>query len=58
MLPPRPEPRHLYLDGAAVDHAVWAAGPVQDDFDAAAMEAAIIEARYDAFRVLAELDAA
>ncbi len=58
VLPPHDDARHMYLDGAAVDHVAWATDPVQDDFDATAMEAAIIEARYNAFRVLAELDAA
>ncbi len=58
VLPPRNDPRHMYLDGAAVDHVAWTADLVQDDFDATAMEAAILEARYNAFRVLAELDAA
>ncbi len=58
VLPSHPDARHLYLDGAAVDHVAWAADPDQDDFDATAMETAIIEARYRAFRALAELDAA
>ncbi len=57
-VPSTPADRHLCLDGAPIDHVEWDAGPVQDDFDAAAMEAAILEARLRTFRVLADLDAA
>ena len=51
-------PRHMHLHGAAADHAEWAAGPVDDDFDAEALEAAMIEAREQAYRSLATIDAA
>lgn len=51
-------PRHMHLQGAAVDHVEWMATPVEDDFDANALEEAMIEAREDAYRALAALDAA
>lgn len=50
--------RHMHLHGSPVDHVEWAADPVVDDFDAAALEEAMIEAREDAYRALAVLDAA
>ena len=51
-------PRHIHLTGAAADHAEWGADPVDDDFDADALEAAMIEARDQAYRALATIDAA
>ena len=51
-------PRHMHLSGSAVDHVEWMATPIDDDFDGQALEAAMIEAREDAYRALAEIDAA
>lgn len=51
-------PRHMHLQGAAADHAEWTATPIDDEFDATALEEAMIEALEDAYRVLSELDAA
>ncbi len=48
----------MHLQGGAVDHAAWMTGPERDDFDATAMEEAMIEAREAAYRALAEIDAA
>ncbi len=50
--------RHMHLHGSPVDHVEWTAGPAVDDFDAVALEEAMIEAREDAYRALATLDAA
>lgn len=51
-------PRHMHLHGAPADHVEWSAVPTVDDFDDRALEEAMIEAREDAYRALAELDAA
>lgn len=48
----------MHLHGSPVDHVDWAADTGGDDFDAVALEEAMIEAREDAYRVLAEIDAA
>ena len=48
----------MHLHGAKVDHVEWMATPIDDDFDASALEAAMIEARESAYRALAEIDAA
>ena len=50
--------RHMHLQGSPVDHVEWTADPEVDDFDAHALEEAMIEAREDAYRALAALDAA
>lgn len=49
---------HLHLDGMAADHAEWTVDLRDDDFDAAALEAAMLEARTSAYAELAGLDAA
>lgn len=49
---------HIHLDGAPADHAEWSAGPIEDDFDAEALERAMIEARRTAYTALEGLDAA
>lgn len=48
----------MQLQGAAVDHVEWMAGPVEDRFDAKALEEAMIDAREAAYRSLASIDAA
>ncbi len=50
--------RHMHLQGAAVDHVEWMAGPIEDRFDATELEEAMIEAREAAYRDLATIDAA
>ncbi len=49
---------HLHLEGMAADHAEWTVDLRDDDFDAAALEAAMVQARESAYTELAELDAA
>ena len=51
-------PRTIHLHGAAADHAEWAPVQSDDDFDAAALERAMIEAREREYRTLATFDAA
>lgn len=51
-------PRHMQLRGATADHVEWMPGPVDDRFDATELEEAMIEAREDAYRALATIDAA
>ncbi len=51
-------PRHMHLQGAAVDHVEWMAGPIDDRFDAKELEEAMIEAREAAYQALATIDAA
>lgn len=50
---------HVHLDGSAADRAEWSVnwGGV-DEFDADALEHAMIEARRTAYSELADLDAA
>lgn len=54
--PPMPE-LHLHLDGTPADHAEWTA-TADDDFDAEALEAAIVESRRKLYDELHDLDAA
>lgn len=49
---------HLHLDGTAADHAEWTVDLRDDDFDATAMERAMVQARESAYSELASLDAA
>lgn len=49
---------HLHLDGMAADHAEWTVDLRDDDFDASALERAMVEARRTAYSELAALDAA
>lgn len=58
MTPISPAPPHIHLQGTPVDHVEWMAGPVDDRFDAKALEEAMIEAREAAYRSLAAIDAA
>lgn len=51
-------PRTIHLHGAAADHAEWGPVHADDDFDDAALERAMIEAREREYRVLASFDAA
>ena len=51
-------PRRMHLHGSAADHAEWTPGQIDDDFDEAALERAMIEARREAYRALAATDAA
>lgn len=51
-------PRQMHLHGSAADHAEWAPVEVDDDFDADALERAMIESRERAYRALAAIDAA
>lgn len=51
-------PPQLHLHGSPADHAEWAAVERDDDFDAAALERAMVEARERAYRALATIDAA
>ena len=53
-----PPLRHMHLQGAPVDHVEWMAEPVEDRFDAKALEEAMIEAREEAYQALASIDAA
>jgi len=48
----------MHLQGAPVDHVEWMAEPVEDRFDAKALEEAMIEAREEAYQALASIDAA
>jgi hypothetical protein len=49
---------HLHLEGMTADHAEWTVDLRDDDFDASALEAAMVEARISAYSELASLDAA
>lgn len=49
---------HLHLDGMAADHAEWTVDLREDDFDATALERAMLAARETAYSELAALDAA
>lgn len=49
---------HLHLDGTEADHAEWTVDLRDDDFDASALEAAMLQARDSAYSELAELNAA
>ena len=49
---------HLHLHGMEADHPEWTVDLRDDDFDASALEAAMVEARESAYSELAELDAA
>lgn len=49
---------HIHLHGAPADHAEWAAGPIDDDFDADALERAMVESRRRAYTALEAIDAA
>lgn len=49
---------HLHLEGMDADHAQWSVGVRDDDFDADALERAMIESRQSAYRELSELGAA
>lgn len=51
-------PRQMHLHGTAADHAEWGPVDVDDDFDAAALERAMIESRERVYRDLATIDAA
>lgn len=52
------DPTHIHLDGAPADHAEWTANPAEDDFDAEALERAMVESRRRAYTALQGLDAA
>lgn len=49
---------HFHVDGSAADHADWDVDVRDDDFDASALEEAMLEALESAYSELAELDAA
>ena len=49
---------HLHLDGTDADHVQWSVDVRDDDFDAAELERAMLEARQSAYRSLADLGAA
>lgn len=49
---------HLHVDGMAADHAEWSVDSRDDDFDATALERAMVKARETAYSELAALDAA
>lgn len=49
--------QHLHLSGATLDEPHWSAQD-DDDFDADAMERALLEARSREYAALAALDAA
>ncbi len=54
---------HVHLHGAAADHAEWsvswsAEDQGREEFDADALERAMVEARRSAYSELADLDAA
>ncbi len=49
---------HLHVDGMTADHAEWTVDLRDDDFDASALERAMLEARRTAYSELAALDAA
>ncbi len=49
---------HLHVDGMAADHAEWTVDLREDDFDASALERAMLAARESAYSELATLDAA
>ncbi len=49
---------HLHLNGMAADHAEWTVDFRDDDFDASALERAMVEARRSAYSELSALDAA
>ena len=51
-------PRQMHLHGSPADHAEWAPVDWDDDFDAAALERAMTEAREREYRTLASIDAA
>lgn len=53
-------PRLVHLEGSAADHAMWSPewSATTDDFDAEALERAMIQSRETAYRALAGLDAA
>ena len=48
----------LHVDGMAADHAEWTVDLRDDDFDATALERAMVSARESAYSELAALDAA
>lgn len=49
---------HLHVEGMAADHAEWTVDLREDDFDASALERAMLAARESAYSELATLDAA
>lgn len=51
-------PRQMHLHGSPADHAEWMPVAEDDDFDAGALERAMIEARERAYQALARIDAA
>ena len=46
---------HLHLKGPVLDHPAWMADQREDVFDAAALEAAMVESRRAAYEALREL---
>lgn len=46
---------HLHLEGTPVDHPEWMADQLEDTFDAAALERAMVESRQRAYEALREL---
>lgn len=53
-----PMATELHLKGTEADHAEWTVDLRDDDFDATALEEAMLRARESAYSELAELDAA